>query len=33
MAVGAYVEDGDGTSFNSNADSDASDNSGAAYLF
>jgi len=33
MVVGAYAEDGDGTSFNANADSDAADNSGAAYLF
>jgi hypothetical protein len=33
MAVGAYVADGDGTSFNSNADSDAADTSGAADLF
>ena len=33
MVVGAYAEDGDGTIFNANADSDAAPESGAAYLF
>ncbi len=33
MVVGAYGEDGDGTIFNADADSDAAPESGAAYLF
>jgi hypothetical protein len=33
LLVGAYAEDGDGTIFNADADSDAASASGAAYLF